>query len=146
MTKREKIRLKFNGLCAYSGKPLGEDWQVDHIKSKVQHQYDTFKKGLNIVDERAELNKIHHIDNLFPACRIVNHYKRSLDLEQFRSYMRSFHLRLAKLPKNTKVPRTQKRKEYMMKVAQVFDITPEKPFSGIFYFETVTPSDGGKIE
>ena len=135
MTKRQKIRLKFNGLCAYSGKPLGEDWQVDHVLPKC-FKLQSFHK----------IKSHNDFDNLVPACRIVNHYKRSFDLEGFRIYMRSFHLRLAKLPKNTKVPRTQKRKEYLMKVAQVFDITPEKPFSGIFYFETLTPSDGVKIE
>ncbi len=139
MSKREKIRLKFNGLCAYSGKPLGDDWQVDHVQSKINHQYKTFRSGLTISEQLAERNKVNHIDNLFPACRIVNHYKRSLDLEGFRQYMKSFHLRLAKLPKNTNVPRTKSRKEYMMKVAEIFSITPEKPFNGTFYFETLEP-------
>lgn len=42
--KRQLIFNKFNGLCAYTGKPLGEDWQVDHLepvirKMKIQHGY-----------------------------------------------------------------------------------------------------------
>jgi hypothetical protein len=44
-------------------------------------------------------------------------------------------LRLAKLPKCPKTEKSIKRKEYMLKIAKYFDITPECPFSGKFYFE-----------
>jgi hypothetical protein len=49
--------------------------------------------------------------------------------------MADFHLRLGKLPKKTTRPQTMKRIEYMQKVADAFEITPEKPFEGKFYFE-----------
>jgi len=126
--KRQLIYDKFNGLCAYTGKPLGDDWQVDHVISKNWSKY--YKDTSLEIDE-------NHIDNLFPALRIVNHYKRAFDLEGFRQYMLRFHLRLAKLPKTTRVNATEKRKEYMYKVADAFDIRIDKPFSGIFYFETL---------
>ena len=64
--------------------------------------------------------------------------KGAFDLERFRTYMMTFHLRLAKLPKTTRRPKTQRRVEYMMKVAELFGITPDKPFSGKFYFELLT--------
>lgn len=129
---REEVRLKYGGLCAYTGKPLGDDWQVDHM-TPIFH-YD-----MKLVE-----GEHNHINNLYPSLRIVNHYKRAKGLEGFRKYMKSFHKRLAKLPKNTKVLRTQKRKEYMYKIAEAFDIDVDKPFSGIFYFE-IYEKQSGKI-
>lgn len=116
MKKKEKIKNKFGGLCAYTGKPLGEDWQIDHIKPKAQG-------GSN------------DLDNLLPALKIVNHYKRCFDLETFRNYMVNFHIRLSKLPKTTRVEKTKNRIIYMNNIASAFGITPEKGFDGKFYFE-----------
>lgn len=113
---RDTVGNKFNGLCAYTGQPLGEDWQIDHI----------FPKRRGGTDD---------IDNLLPALKIVNHYKRALDLEGFRKYMLSFHIRLNKVPKNPKTEKGIKRKEYMNKIAEVFNIKIDRPFNGLFYFE-----------
>lgn len=135
MTKRliQSVFDKYDGLCAYTGKPLGDDWQVDHIIPKChyiwfQSSEMKIKHGVSNVDD---------IKNLMPAKSIVNHYKRALDLDGFRYYMCGFHKRIAKLPKKTKIARTQKRKDYMMKLAELFDITTERPFNGKFYFETL---------
>lgn len=129
MTKklREQVKAKFNGLCAYTGKPLDEKWQVDHITPK--HYWLWHQPWNN--------KKVDDIENLLPAIRIINHYKRCQTLEQFRNYINSLHQRLAKLPKNTRIEKSQKRKEYLLQVAALFDITPDKPFSGLFYFETL---------
>jgi len=144
MTKREMIYNKFGGLCAYTGKPLSEDWQVDHITSKKRHWYDTVHSTPHIgtieeykKDFDRRLKDCDNMDNLLPALRIVNHYKRELDLEGFRRRMMDFHKRLSKLPKNPVNKQAIKRKEYMYRVADAFGITPEKPFSGKFYFETL---------
>lgn len=123
--KREIIRNKYNGRCAYTGKQLGDDWQVDHMTSKCNNEY----MRLNI--------DINNIDNLVPALKIVNHYKRDKSLEGFRVYMLNFHKRLARLPKSTRLEKTAKRIKYMHEVAEAFDITVNKPFSGEFYFETL---------
>lgn len=125
---REAVRKKYNGLCAYTGKPLGEDWQVDHVCSKIKHSY-------RCRYDKTKMKEVDKEENLLPAIKIINHYKRSLDLEGFRHYMLEFHKRLSKLPKKTSVLRTRKRIEYMNKVAELFDITPENPFDGKFYFE-----------
>lgn len=126
--KRQKVFDKYGGLCAYTGKPLGDDWQVDHAIPKYYYT----------VLENDELkDQINHIDNLLPAIKIINHYKRGLTIEGFRNYMMDFHKRLSKLPKKTVVKRTEKRKEYMQMVANLFDITPDNPFVGKFYFETI---------
>jgi 5-methylcytosine-specific restriction endonuclease McrA len=133
---RQQVYNKYNGLCAYTGKPLGDDWQVDHVCSKRAY----FEKSYickSMAERKEFLKQADDINNLLPACRIVNHYKRSKNLETFRRFMREFHKRLAKLPKKTKVAQTQRRKDYLYKVAELFDITVDKPFSGKFYFETV---------
>lgn len=122
---REEIYNKYNGLCAYTGKPLDEKWQIDHVTSKFLHSYYNLETDVN---EEC---------NLVPAIRIINHYKREKNLESFRQYMLTFHLRLAKLPKNTMVNSTKRRKEYMNTIAELFNITVECPFSGKFYFETI---------
>lgn len=121
--KRQQVHNKFNGKCAYTGQTLDSDWQIDHSCSQFEWGY--FNKS----------GDVNHIDNLLPALRVVNHYKRSKNLEQFRSYMLSFHTRLAKLPKKTTVEATRKRIEYMNKIANAFGISVDKPFDGKFYFE-----------
>jgi hypothetical protein len=120
---RQLVREKYNGLCAYTGKPLGDDWQVDHINPVGHYGYRNVDKD--------------NISNLVPTIKIINHYKRCLDLEGFRGYMLYFHKRLAKLPKKTIVDRTARRKAYMFMVAELFDISVDKPFCGKFYFETL---------
>lgn len=122
--KRQVIFELYNGLCAYTGKPLGDDWQIDHMEP---HFYC-----------RMYSRDPNRPENLVPALRIVNHYKRDKDLEDFRRYMLTFHIRLKKQPKNPYATYPIKRKEYMMKVADAFGITVNNPFAGIFYFETLT--------
>lgn len=64
---REIIKQKFGGKCAYTGTDLMENWEVDHILSIRKYQYHKVN-GLKI--------EINHINNLFPAQKIINHYKR----------------------------------------------------------------------
>jgi len=117
--KRDIIYNKYNGLCAYSGTPLEPDWQIDHITPK-RH------------------NGKNNIDNLVPCQKIINHYKRALDIEDFRKlWLGGLHKRLSKLPKNPRTENGQKRKDYLLSIANYFNVTPDKPFSGKFYFETV---------
>lgn len=135
MTKRERIKNKYNGLCAYTGKELGDDWQIDHAVSVMRSKMWLHGRDF---DHNSE-------DNLSPVLKIVNHYKRSFDLDGFRKYMLSFHERLSRVPKNPRSSKGIKYKEYMWKVADAFGITPEKPFSGVFYFETLTAATGDKL-
>ena len=132
---RKLVHDKCGGLCAYCGKPLGDDWQVDHVTSKISHYLRTYNNGGTLEQIKENLKKVDDIDNLLPAIKIINHYKRSLCLESFRKRIKTLHLRLAKLPKKTGVEKTKRRKEYLFKVAALFDITIDKPFDGKFYFE-----------
>lgn len=168
MTKKDRqiIFDKYAGKCAYTGKPLLDEWEVDHITSKSMYEKikvsDSYFKhkisGEKITKDQyaslpsfEEMSNYKHIgavfkphescndiSNLVPAIKIINHYKRGHDLEGFRQYMLSFHLRLKKLPKKTMVDRTKRRIQYMMKVAELFDITVDNPFQGKFYFEQIT--------
>lgn len=121
MAMKKSLRLevynKFNGRCAYCGLPLEDDWQVDHLTPKRNGGTDD-------------------ISNLLPCLKMLNHYKRALPLEMFRvDWLGGLHKRLPKLPKNPRTENGRRRKEYMLKIAKCFNITPEKPFGGQFYFE-----------
>jgi len=141
MKKRDIVFAKYNGLCAYTGQPLESDWQIDHVKSKNNWKYfvaGECAKMQSYENREKRMKDVNNIDNLLPALRIVNHYKRAFDLEGFREYLLTFHLRLAKLPKTTNREKTKERIIYMNRIADLFGITVDKPFSGIFYFEQIT--------
>lgn len=162
---REQVYNKFGGKCAYTGQPLDDKWQVDHAEPLIRKQRfqkaGWFYKGTkNPVEnsrrmseeELASINaeyrlprvvpdgyvypQNHCIENMIPAISIINHYKGGLTVEEFRRYISDLHVRLAKLPKNTSVIKTESRIKYLFEVAGLFGITPEKPFTGKFYFET----------
>ena len=101
---------------------------------------------------------VNQTDNLIAACEPCNHYKRQLPVDDiiipatdttskielvgFRDYMQRFHIRLGRLPKKTIIPATERRIEYMNRIAQRYGITPTTPFSGKFYFETLKTPEG----
>lgn len=62
------------------------------------------------------------LDNLMPACRMCNHYKRANSLETFRQY-------IAEIPRKL-------RENYIYKIGVVYGnvIENEKPI--VFFFET----------
>lgn len=125
--QRELIRNKFGGRCAYSGTELEDDWQVDHVVPIIRNL-----KGPGALFEQG-----HQNDNMVPCQKLVNHYKANLGLEEFRTwYLGELHLRLQKLPKNPRTYKGLKRKMRLFMIAKFFGITPERPFSGKFYFET----------
>lgn len=131
---REAVKNKFNGLCAYTGKPLGEDWQVDHAIPKC---HSIWHKSIEDRKQYGVEYDCDDVQNLLPAIKIVNHYKRGESIHSFKITMSTFHKRLARLPKKTSKDKTLKRIKYMRTIAELFDITESKPFSGLFYFETL---------
>ena len=127
MTKCQKVYDKFNGRCAYSGTPLENDWQMDHVKPIIRN-----------FDGTKMFPKDDNIDNLVPCQKLINHYKHQLSLEEFRTwYLGNLHLTLQKLPKNPRTEKSKRKNEYMRKVASYFGITETQQFSGVFYFETL---------
>lgn len=127
MTKRERVKAKYGGLCAYSGTPLKDDWQIDHMIPKATY-----------LQPYMDIPHHNDISNLMPVQKIINHYKGYLSLDEFRSwFLGELHERLKTLPKNPKAERSIKRKAYLLEVAELFGITEDKPFSMKFYFETL---------
>lgn len=124
---REIVKNKFGGRCAYSGTILQKDWQIDHIKPIIR----IGTKSAIFVDS-------HIIENMVPTQKIINHYKGSLSLKEFREwYLGGLSERLNTLPKNPKVKKSIRRKQYLFEVASLFGITEDIPFSGKFYFEVI---------
>ena len=103
---REQVYAKYDGHCAYCGREIAiKDMQVDHFIPK--HGWS--ESGSD------------DIENLMPACRMCNHYKRCHDLETFRTYI-------------TEIPR-KLRENYIYKIGVVYGnvIENDKPIQ--FYFE-----------
>ena len=129
---RQEVFEKYNGLCAYTGTELQDDWQVDHMVP-VHRIKMVAPEMRHIMGWPKDPNCI---SNLMPVQRIVNHYKRSLMLDQFKDwYLGGLHERLKKLPKNPRVEKSIRHKEYLLEVAELFGIEPDKPFCGELYFE-----------
>lgn len=108
--KREAVYAKYNGHCAYCGNPITyKDMQVDHFKPL---------RAYNDGDCGSD-----DLENLMPACRTCNHYKRANPLELFRRYIQEIPQKL--------------RKNYIYKVGLKYGnvIENEKPIK--FYFEKV---------
>lgn len=73
-SKREAVYRKYDGHCAYCGREIAyKDMQVDHFQPL---------RAWGIEDTGAD-----DLDNLMPACRMCNHYKRANSLETFRRYI-----------------------------------------------------------
>ena len=122
MTKeqREKVWLKYDYRCAYCGKTIEyKNMQVDHIFPKTLKHYlnsPRMKELFGVV-----CVNIDDFDNLNPACRRCNHYKRSETLEGFRTLLSTLHRRIEK--------------QYINKVGIDYGIIKIAPFDGKFYFE-----------
>lgn len=129
---RKSVYDKYNGKCAYSGTKLKDDWQVDHlVPVRIIKTLEVGKRHVMGWPEDP-----NDINNLMPTQRILNHYKRCLTIKEFKSwYLGGLHKRLKKLPKNPRVEKSIRHKQYLLEVASYFNITVDKPFSGKLYYE-----------
>lgn len=106
--KRQTVYKKYDGHCAYCGKKIDyKDMQVDHITPLCHYGGDK--------------NTANRMENLNPACRRCNHYKRAWTLEDFRDLMLTIHKRILKI--------------YICKVAKDYGVINVIPWDGVFYFE-----------
>ncbi len=104
-TKRAEVYAKFHGKCAYCGSELDiNNWQVDHLHPRQNGGTDA-------------------MENLMPSCRICNHYKSGLLIENFRKQMSKLHNVLSE--------------NYKVRVAEQYGLITVSPFRGKFYFETL---------
>lgn len=127
MKKKDRIYKKFNGLCAYSGTQLEDDWEMDHMNPIIRDLRTG--KPLFPQDDSEE--------NLVPCQKLINRYKANWDVRTLKHYLSRFHIQLAKLPKNPKTDFSKRKKERFLKIASYFGITVDQPFNGKFYFESI---------
>ena len=109
--ERESVYRKTNGHCAYCGCELEfKDMQADHVQPFIQGGSD-------------------ELENLLPSCRSCNHYKSTLNLEEFRHYMQTLPDRMLRDSVNF-------RNLHRFGIISV-DRSPVK-----FYFERMVADDG----
>ena len=107
-SKREEVYQKYNGHCAYCGREIAyKDMQVDHFLPL---------RAWGIEDTGTD-----DLDNLMPACRMCNHYKRANSLETFRRYIKEIPRKL--------------RDNYIYKVGVAYGEVVEQEHPVKFYFE-----------
>lgn len=122
--KRMIVYEKYDGHCAYCGEKIAyEDMQVDHFIPC---------RAWGIEDPGTD-----NIENLMPACRTCNHYKRAHTLETFRRYIQE-------IPKKL-------RQNYIYKVGLKYGNVADEEIPIVFYFEKVEArenggSDSGKMD
>lgn len=71
---RQVVFDKYGGRCAYCGAPLTRGRSGD-TAFQVDHLHPRYLGGSD------------EMDNLVPACRICNHYKKTFSVEQFREQL-----------------------------------------------------------
>lgn len=108
--KRKQIYDMFNGHCAYCGTEITfRGMQADH------------KIPLRIGGADTP-------ENMYPACRSCNHYKHSLDIEGFRTYLEG-------------IPKRLERDSIPYGVGRRFGLVKPDAEKVVFYFEKVGESD-----
>ena len=106
--QREKVYQKYNGHCAYCGKEIAyKEMQVDHLVPLADY---AFGRGENT------------IENMMPACRRCNHYKRANPLEDWRRMIEE-------------IPNKLERDSYICKVGVDYGLVEIKLKNVVFYFE-----------
>lgn len=114
---RKLVYEKYNGHCAYCGKPLEyKDMQVDHIKP-VFHNWNYADKERWLKEHYGDDN----IENLNPSCRACNYYKSTLSLDALKRELSAILGRLDKV--------------FIYRLAKSYGLIEEHPHDIKFYFE-----------
>lgn len=101
---RQAVYNKYHGHCAYCGREiLFRNMQVDHM----------IPKAFGGTDD---------MENLMPACRLCNHYKRAERLEYFRKAIET-------------IPQKLGERQYIYKVGMAYGFWNDEPKKIKFYFE-----------
>ena len=124
LTKEQRYQVynKYNGRCAYCGCEIEyKDMQVDHLIPLCQSDNPD-------IDE-----KLWDMENLMPACRLCNHYKRSYTLEHFREAIE-------------KIPFKLNRDSYIYRVGSKYGVVKSAEKKVIFLFEKMNMLNEMSIE
>ena len=124
---RKIVFNKYNGHCAYCGEVLKfERMQVDHIIPQylfVTHIKNKFRIPEFLTHLKEE--DVDHIDNLMPTCASCNNWKRTFNIELFRSEIQEQVNRLNKTSAN-------------YRLAKRYGLVKEIKNPVTFYFELST--------
>ena len=121
---REKVYAKYDGHCAYCGKKIAySEMQVDHF---IPQRNAVLSK-----DERVK-NGVDDFNNLMPACRRCNHYKRAHNIETFRQMIYEIPIKL-------------NRDNYIFKVGVDYGFFSSETHPIVFYFENKLAQSINKI-
>jgi len=118
---RVAVHNKYDGHCAYCGKQITiKEMQVDHAIPKFH--YNPTHDCL-VVDGRKFIDYgLHDFQNLMPACRVCNNWKRTWTIEEFKH---EIEMQIERLRKYSAPFRLVER----------FGIVKTENFSIVFYFE-----------
>lgn len=91
--QRAALGMKFGGLCAYCGNPLGARWHADHIEAVERKLEAVRKNGVYSLRTTAEMHRPERdaVENMNPSCAPCNIDKHTLSLEQWRDLMQRSH-------------------------------------------------------
>lgn len=123
---RHKIWNKFGGRCAYCGEDIAyKDMEIDHVIPR-QEFYNRIVNKFRIPEFLSHLSEhdVDHPDNLFPACRVCNRWKKTFDLELFRRELQEQIDRLNKYSSN-------------YRIAKKYGLVEEANINVVFYFEKI---------
>lgn len=117
-----KVHDKYGGHCAYCGKKIKYvEMQVDHMHPKCQGHFYESKRSREYYGLKGD--NVDSFENLMPACRRCNHYKRSFKLEDFRKMIQTINDRVFQ--------------NYIAKVALDYGTVDKVEWDGKFYFERI---------
>lgn len=124
--KRELIRMKYGGKCAYCGCELGKRWNADHLEPLHRDsRYDKEKKRF-VLTGTCQHPENDHFDNIMPSCVSCNITKATMTLEKFRAYIQQT------------VDSLNHNRYAAYKFAKRYGLIQETVKPVVFYFETIT--------
>lgn len=112
--EREKVRLKYEGCCAYCGVILGDRWHADHLEPVIRQ-----------AGKEADHPENHDIGNMMPACAPCNISKGRQTLEGWRQWLAG-HINSL----NSYTP--------IYRIAKAYGLIAETGAAVVFHFEKVT--------
>lgn len=86
--KREALRMKFGGRCAYCGCELNTKWQADHVIPVVREsKWVRLDNGSSKCVPTGKMFRPENDTeaNLFPTCSQCNNDKHAASLEEWRA-------------------------------------------------------------
>jgi len=124
---REQVYQKYKGHCAYCGEEISiKQMQVDHIFPRYKEHWTKHERMKQHPELYGKIpDDINEFNNLNPACRVCNLWKKTFSIEQFRFEISEQLKRLRKYSSN-------------YRLALKYNRIEESTMPVLFYFEKVS--------